>query len=154
MPRRGRRPSSGESAIVPSVRAIVSPRCTARPVPVHWAWIRCTGFSIRKQFVIPGYFGNLAKRSLDSCEINPRSRSYRFCTQALGFSKNNPRSGIFAVRPKKLKNNSKKVPSLRKIPKNSPKTSKVHIFSTTTPNPVILAPKFLGSLSLSFCAFI
>jgi hypothetical protein len=77
-----------------------------------------------------------------------------FALRPSGFSEINPRSGIFAVRPKKLKNNSKKVPSLRKIPKNSPKTLKVHIFSTTTPNPVILVPKFSGSLSLYFCAFI
>jgi hypothetical protein len=31
---------------------------------------------------------------------------------------------------------------------------KIHIFSTTTPNPVILVPKFLESLPLSFYAFI
>jgi hypothetical protein len=53
-----------------------------------------------------------------------------------------------------LKINSKKVPSLRKIHKNSPKTSKIHIFSTTTPKSVILVPKFSESLPLSFYAFI
>jgi hypothetical protein len=53
-----------------------------------------------------------------------------------------------------LKNNSKKVPSLRKIHKNSPKTSKFHIFQTTTPNPVIPVPKFSESFPLSFRAFI
>jgi hypothetical protein len=53
-----------------------------------------------------------------------------------------------------LKNNSKKVPSLRKIHKNSPETLKFYIFSITTPNPVILVPKLLESLPLSFCAFI
>jgi hypothetical protein len=58
------------------------------------------------------------------------------------------------IRPGNLKNNSKKVPSLRKIHKNSPKTSKIHIFPTITPNPVILVPKFLESLPLSFYAFI
>jgi hypothetical protein len=31
---------------------------------------------------------------------------------------------------------------------------KIHIFPTTTPNSVILVPKFLESLSLSFYAFI
>jgi hypothetical protein len=77
-----------------------------------------------------------------------------FALRPSGFSEINPRSGISAVRPGKLKNNSKKVPSLRKIPQNSPKTSKNHIFSTTTPNPVILMPKFLESLPLSFYAFI
>jgi hypothetical protein len=56
--------------------------------------------------------------------------------------------------PWNSKNNSKKVPSLRKIHKNSPETSKFHIFSTTTPNLMILAPKFSGSLLLSFYAFI
>jgi hypothetical protein len=53
-----------------------------------------------------------------------------------------------------LKNIYKKVPSLRKIHKNSSITSKIHIFSTTTPNIVILVPKFSKSLPLSFCAFI
>jgi hypothetical protein len=77
-----------------------------------------------------------------------------FALRPSGFSKINPRSGILAVRPRKYNNNSKKVPSLRKIPKNSPKTSKIHIFSTTTPNPVMLVPKFLESLPLSFYAFI
>jgi hypothetical protein len=38
--------------------------------------------------------------------------------------------------------------------KNSPKISKFHIFSTTTPNLVILAAKFSGSFRLSFYAFI
>jgi hypothetical protein len=52
-----------------------------------------------------------------------------------------------------LKNNSKKVPSLRKIHENSPETSKFHIFSAATPNLVILAPKSSRSL-LSFYALI
>jgi hypothetical protein len=60
---------------------------------------------------------------------------------------------ILQLDPWNLKNNSKKVPNLRKIHKNSPETSRFHIFSTTTPNLVILAPKFSGSL-LSFYAFI
>jgi hypothetical protein len=59
-----------------------------------------------------------------------------------------------AVRPLEIENNSKKVPSLRKIHKNSLETSKFHIFSTTTLNPVITSPKFSGSLLLSFYAFI
>jgi hypothetical protein len=48
-----------------------------------------------------------------------------------------------------------------KIPPKSPSTNfqgldkfKNHIFSTTTPNPVILVPKFLESLPVSFYAFI
>jgi hypothetical protein len=53
-----------------------------------------------------------------------------------------------------LKNNSRKILSLRKIHKNSPETSKFHIFSATTPNIVIHAPKFSVSLLLSFYAFI
>jgi hypothetical protein len=67
---------------------------------------------------------------------------------------NQPAVQEFTVRPGNLKNNYKKVPSIRKIHKNSSKTSKIHIFSTTTPNPVILVPKFSESLLLSFCAFI
>jgi hypothetical protein len=58
------------------------------------------------------------------------------------------------VRSEDLKNIYKKVHSLRKIHKNSSKTSKIHIFSTTTPKPVILVPKFSESLPLSFYAFI
>ncbi len=59
-----------------------------------------------------------------------------------------------AIQDRGDKNIYKKVPSLRKIHKNSSKTSKIHIFSTTTPNPVILSPKFSGSLLPSFYAFI
>jgi hypothetical protein len=71
-----------------------------------------------------------------------------FAKKPLGFSKINPQSIISQLDPWFLKNNSKRVPSLRKIHKNSPKTSKFQIFSTTTPNPVILAPKFSESLLL------
>jgi hypothetical protein len=67
---------------------------------------------------------------------------------------NQPAVQEFIVRSKDLKNIYKKVPSLRKIHKNSSKTSKIHIFSTTTPNLVIVVPKFLESLPLSFYAFI
>jgi hypothetical protein len=77
-----------------------------------------------------------------------------FAKKPLGFSKINPQSMISQLDPWFLKNNSKRVPILRKIHKNSPKISKFHIFSTTTPNPVILASKFLDSLLLSFYAFI
>jgi hypothetical protein len=66
----------------------------------------------------------------------------------------NPQSIISQKGPWNLKNNSRKVFSLRKIHKNSPETLKFHIFSTTTPNLVILAPKFSGSLRLSFYTFI
>jgi hypothetical protein len=45
-----------------------------------------------------------------------------------------------------------------KRPLTSEKSTKIapeiHIFLTTTPNPVILVPKFLESLPLSFYAFI
>jgi hypothetical protein len=77
-----------------------------------------------------------------------------FAKTALGFSKINPQSMFSQLNPWFLKNNSKIVLSLRKIHKNSLKTSKVHIFSTTTPNPVILAPKFSESLLLLFYGFI
>jgi hypothetical protein len=77
-----------------------------------------------------------------------------FALRPSGFSEINLRSEIFAVRPEIRKIFTKKVPGLRKINKNSSKTSKNHIFPTTTPNPVILMPKFLESLSLSLYAFI
>jgi hypothetical protein len=68
--------------------------------------------------------------------------------------RNQPTVQEFTVRSEDLKNIYKKVLSLRKIHKNRSKTPKIHIFSTTTPNPVILVPKFLESLPLSFYAFI
>jgi hypothetical protein len=46
--RSGRRTSSGERAAVPSVRATVGPRCTARPTLVHRACTQCTGFTVGK----------------------------------------------------------------------------------------------------------
>jgi hypothetical protein len=76
-----------------------------------------------------------------------------FALRPLGFSEINPWSMIFQFGPK-FKKYLQKVPSLRKIHKNSSKTSKIHIFSTPMPNPVILVPKFLESLPLSFYAFI
>jgi hypothetical protein len=82
------------------------------------------GFSFRKTIPGKSNFGYFAHRPLSFFEINPQSM------------------------------NSKKVPSLRKIHKNSPKTSKFRIFSTTTPNLVTPSPKFSGSLLLSFYAFI
>jgi hypothetical protein len=51
-----------------------------------------------------------------------------------------------------LRNNFRKVPSSRKIHKIAPETSKFPIFSTRTPNPVILAPKFSESIPISFYA--
>jgi hypothetical protein len=70
-----------------------------------------------------------------------------------GFPKLTRGPQFFQIGPKS-ENNYKKVPSLRKIHKNNSKTSKIHIFPTTTPNPVILVQKFFESLPLSFYAFI
>jgi hypothetical protein len=53
-----------------------------------------------------------------------------------------------------LKNNSREVPALRKIYKIALETSNLHIFPTTTPNSVILAPKLSESFPLSLFAFI
>jgi hypothetical protein len=93
----------------------------------------------------------------------PSSRDYQFKNKseiplfwtffiwAPWFLRNQPAVHDFTVRSENLKNNSKKVPSLRKIHKIAPK---IHIFSTTTLKPVILVPKFSESLPLSFYAFI
>jgi hypothetical protein len=53
-----------------------------------------------------------------------------------------------------LKNNSREVPSPKKIHKIALKTSNVHIFPTTTLNSVILVPKFPESLPLSLFPFV
>jgi hypothetical protein len=99
---------------------------------------------------IPRHF---AKKPLCFFEINPRSSFADFALKPLCFSKINPRSVILQLGLKFKKNIFKRVTSLRKIPKNSFKTSKIHIFPTTTPNPVVLVPKFSESIPLSFCAF-
>jgi hypothetical protein len=78
----------------------------------------------------------------------------RFCKKVPRLLGNQHVVQILHSDPWFLKNNSKRVPSLGKIHKNSPETSKFHIFSTATPNLVILAPKSSGSLLLSFYAFI
>jgi hypothetical protein len=77
-----------------------------------------------------------------------------FTLRPLGFSEINPRSTKFSVRSKIQKILTKRSLASEKSIKNSSKTSKIHIFSTTTPNPVILVPKFLETLPLSLYAFI
>jgi hypothetical protein len=77
-----------------------------------------------------------------------------FALRPLIFSNINPQFLILQLGPWNLKNNSRKVLSLRKMHKNNPKTLKFHIFPTRALNLVILAPKFSGSLLLSFYAFI
>jgi hypothetical protein len=79
---------------------------------------------------------------------------WHFTLRPLIFSNIILQSLISQLSPWNLKNNFRKVLSLRKIHKNNPETSKFHIFPTTTPNLVILAPKFSGSHHLSFYAFI
>jgi hypothetical protein len=80
--------------------------------------------------------------------------SSHFSFRPLSLSKINPQSLIFSVRPRNPKIFTKRSLVSEKSTKNSSKTSKIHIFPTTTPNPVILVPKFLESLPLSFYAFI
>jgi hypothetical protein len=77
-----------------------------------------------------------------------------FSLRTLGFSKINPRSTIFPVRSEIQKIFRKRSLASEKSTKIAPKLQKIHIFPTTTPNPVILRPKFLESLPLSFYAFI
>jgi hypothetical protein len=86
--------------------------------------------------------------------IPENSNFWHFPLRPLIFFNINPQSLILQLGPCNLKTNSKKVPSLRKIHKNSAETLKFHIFSTTTPNLVIPSPKFSGSLLISFYAFI
>jgi hypothetical protein len=88
-------------------------------------------------------------------KIIPENSILKHCAlRPLIFSNINPQSLISQLGPWNSKNNSRKVLSLRKIHKNNPETSKFDIFPTTTPNLVILAQKFLGSVLLSFYAFI
>jgi hypothetical protein len=70
------------------------------------------------------------------------------------FSEINPRSTIIVVRSEIQKIFTKRSLASEKSTKIAPKLQKNHIFSTTTPNPVILVQKFLESLPLSFYSFI
>jgi hypothetical protein len=86
--------------------------------------------------------------------IPENSIFWHFALRPLIFNNINPQSLISQLGHWSLKNNSRKALSLRKIHNNNPETSKFYIFPTTTPNLVILALKFSGSLLLSFYAFI
>jgi hypothetical protein len=97
---------------------------------------------------------DLVHRFFFSKLIPGNSMFWHSALRPLIFFNINPQSLILQLGPWNLKNNSKKVPSLRKIHKNRLETSKFHIFSTATPNLVILAPKSSRSLLLSFYAFI
>jgi hypothetical protein len=111
-------------APVPSVRATVGPRWTARPGPGPPR--------------VDSVHGNI------HCKIIHYSRLFqRFCKKVPGLLGNQPTVQILHSDPWFLKNNSKGVPSHGKIHKNSPETSKFYIFSTGTPNLVILVPKIL-----------
>jgi hypothetical protein len=134
---------------VPTIRAGVGPCWTERARPVHGDVDPVHGF-IHWKLIHYSDCSEFLQRGPWTFVKSTRGPNFAgFALRPSSFSEINPRSGIFVVKPEKLKNNSKKVPSLRKIPKNSPRTSKIHIFSTTTPN-----PKFLESLPLSFYAFI
>jgi hypothetical protein len=126
---------AGGHAPVPSVCATIGPRWTARPGPG------------------PSRVDSV--HEIIHCKIIRYSRLFqKSCKKVPGLLGNQPVVQILHSDPWNLKNNSKKVPSLRKIDENSPQISKFHIFSTVTPNLVILAPKSFGSLLLSFYAFI
>jgi hypothetical protein len=71
-----------------------------------------------------GLFENFAKRSLDICEINPRSYFADFALRPLGFSEINPRSMIFAVRSEIRKIFTKRSLASEKSKKIAPKLQK------------------------------
>jgi hypothetical protein len=74
-----------------------------------------------------------------------------FALRHLGFSKINLRSTNFSRSVQNPKIITKRSLASEKSTKIAPK---IHIFPTTTPNPVILVAKFIESLPLSFYAFI
>jgi hypothetical protein len=132
-----------QAPVSPSARlpqVVKAPPCPVSTLPVH----RTVDPS-----ALPVHHTVDSVHGISRCKLNPGIPLFLpLCKKAPV-----PQSTNFHEGPWNLKNNSKKVPSLRKIHKNSLKTSKFHIFSTTTPNLVISAPKFLGSLLLSYYAF-
>jgi hypothetical protein len=139
---------------VPSVRADVIPRWTEHTQPVHGDVDPVHGF-IRWKLIHYSDYSKILQRGPWTFVKSTRGPNFAdFALRPLKFSEINPRSMIFFQFSPKFEKYLQKVPSLRKIHKNSSKTSKINIFPTTTPNPVILVPKFLESLPLSFYAFI
>jgi hypothetical protein len=69
-------------------------------------------------------FGNLGKRSLNFCEINPRSRFGDFALRPLGFSEINPWSTSFLVRSEIQKIFTKRSLASEKSSKIAPKLQK------------------------------
>jgi hypothetical protein len=92
-----------------------------------------------------------AKKPLCLFEINSQSSFADFALRPLCFFEINLQSVILQLGHEIWK-------IFRKRPLASEKSikiaAKLHIFSTTTPNPVILVPKFSELLHLSFYAFI
>jgi hypothetical protein len=83
--------------------------------------------------------------------VNSNGQQWRPIHRGLGFrcsTAHGPSPRVF-----QFKNKPKNQLS-REFCKIAPETSKFSIFSTTTPNPVILAPKFSESLLLLFYTFI
>jgi hypothetical protein len=94
---------------------------------------------------------------ISHCKINRKNQNSVilgiFAEKPLSFFIINPRPTNFSVGSEIRKIFIKRSLALEN-PQNSSKIPKIHIFSTTTPNPVILVPKFFESLPLSFYAFI
>jgi hypothetical protein len=66
---------------------------------------------------------------LFNSRINPEIDYFRnFAKRPLGFFEIDPQSIVSQRGSQNLENDAKKVPSLRKIHKNSPETLKFHIF--------------------------
>jgi hypothetical protein len=102
---------------------------------VHRPWTESTRFSSQKIFFILDFL----------------KKSYRKVPRLFG---NQPTVQKFTVKPLDFEKYFQRDPWPRKFHEKALDASNSHIFPSTTPNLVILVPKFLGSHSISLFAFI
>jgi hypothetical protein len=98
--RSGRRPSSGECAAVPSIRADVGPQWTGHAQPVHRDVDPVHGINRWKIIHYSDYSEILQRGPWTFVKLTRGPDFTDFALRPLGFSEINPRSTIFAVRSK------------------------------------------------------
>jgi hypothetical protein len=127
--RSGRRPSSGERAVVPSVRAGVGPRWTEHSRPVHGDVDPVHGINRRKIIHYSDY-SEILQRGTWTFVKSTRGPDFTdLALRPLGFFEINPWSTIFAVRSKIRKIFTKRSLASEKSTKIAPKFKNSYLFN-------------------------